>query len=228
MGMRLKRILKKGMGKMSSDPQQSPQEPFIPEDQRPDLTIDMNQRVGDLTVRDLASILGSGATQQPKLKEITLDKAPIKDAAKEIFKENKDRKDAKEHKEPKDHKDQKDTKDHKDPKDQKDHKDQKDPKEQKDPKDQKDPKEHKDQKDHKDPKEHKDQKDLKDHKELKEGLIEKPPQKEVFEKITDQGTIDPGGPVEQQTTLQDIVQRLSGLEADLQQVKTQMGAQPGG
>ena len=192
MGMRLKRILKKGMGKMSSDPQQSPQEPFIPEDQRPDLTIDMNQRVGDLTVRDLASILGSGATQQPKLKEITLDKAPIKDAAKEIFKENKDRKDAKEHKEPKDHKDQKDTKDHKDPK------------------------------------EHKDQKDLKDHKELKEGLIEKPPQKEVFEKITDQGTIDPGGPVEQQTTLQDIVQRLSGLEADLQQVKTQMGAQPGG
>lgn len=225
---------------MDMEPQQTAQEPFIAQDQRPDLTIDMNQKVGDLTVRDLSAILGPGAGQQAKLKEATLDKSLIKDAFKEAFKEQKDRKDTKEHKDPKEHKDQKDNKDNKDPKDQKDqkdtkdHKDQKDPKEQKDPKDQKDPKEQKDQKDHKDPKEHKDTKDTKDHKDAKEGLLEKPPHKEVFEKIqpdkiTDnipQG--DPGDPVIQQNTLEGVIQRVSGLESDMQQVKTQIGADTGG
>ena len=169
-------------------------EPFISQEERPNLTINLEGRVGDLTVRELASVLGIDPSQAPKAKELPSTAADK--TAKEVQKDIKDRKEAKEHKdhkEPKDHKDQKEAKDHKDPKEHKDQKDSKDQKEHKDPKDskdqkdQKDPKEHKDQKDHKDPKEHKDQKD---HKELKETLKEI---KEGHPDIVDKGDVE-GGP----------------------------------
>ena len=102
------------------------QEPFINPEERPDLTVDLNTRVGDLTVRQLSEILGSPSSPA-KLKELVAAKEP-KDLAKEP-KEFKDHKDIKDHKDPKEHKDQKDNKDHKDPKDTKDHKDIKDRKE---------------------------------------------------------------------------------------------------
>src|SRR6516165_6909681 len=95
------------------------QEPFINPEERPDLTVDLNTRVGDLTVRQLSEILGSPSSPA-KLKELVAAKEP-KDLAKEP-KEFKDHKDIKDHKDPKEHKDQKDNKDHKDPKDQKDQK----------------------------------------------------------------------------------------------------------
>src|ERR1700704_2193775 len=92
-------------------------QPFVEQEQRPDLTIDMEGKVGDLKVRDLMSIVGASAAAGQKLKE-----APATAIDKQTAKEPKDAKDIKDHKEPKDHKDQKDQKDHKDPKDQKDQK----------------------------------------------------------------------------------------------------------
>lgn len=194
---------------------EQPQEPFIGGDQRPDLTIDANQRVGDLTVRDLAGILGSATIQ--KQKELLADKAIIK----ETLKEHKDNKD---HKDPKEHKDQKDTKEHKD---NKDHKEQKDTKDHKDPKEQKDIK---DNKDHKDPKEHKDQKDHKEHKEIikefaKELILDKVQQienvpKDLKEQVEVPGNIPPeGDPAALTSTLQDMIQRISGLEQQVQQLQ---------
>ena len=112
-------------------------EPFIGQENRPNLTINLEGRVGDLTVRELASVLGIDPSLAPKAKE--LPSTASEKTTKEVLKDVKDRKEAKEHKdqkEPKDHKDQKDSKDHKNPKEQKDQKDQKDQKEHKDPKDQ--------------------------------------------------------------------------------------------
>jgi len=192
-------------------------EPFISQEERPNLTINLEGKVGELTVRELASVLGFDPSEAAKAKE--LPSTAVDKTAKEIQKDIKDRKEAKEHKdqkEPKDHKDQKEAKDHKDPKDQKDQKDQKDPKDHKEPKDSKDqkdhkdPKEHKDQKDHKDPKEHKDQKDLKDHKELKEGLKDA---KEGHPEVVDQGAAQSGPQQGGGTTeLDALIQRVSGLE----------------
>ena len=201
-------------------------EPFISKEERPNLNINLEGRVGDLTVRELATILGTEAATGQKLKELpatALDKVPIKETQKDV----KDRKDVKEHKdqkEPKDRKDQKDTKDHKDPKEQKDqkdqkeHKDHKDQKDTKDQKDHKDPKETKDQKDHKDPKEHK---DLKDHKELKEGLKEVKEVKEgVAELPTSKTEPETGpGPVTGGTELDSLIQRISGLEQSVNELK---------
>jgi len=203
-------------------------EPLISKEDRPDLTIDLEGKLGNMTVRDLANILGVDPAQLPKPKELPVtatDKIPTKEIQKDV-KDRKDTKDHKDQKEPKDHKDQKDTKDHKDPKEQKDqkdqkeHKDQKDAKEQKDTKDQKDPKEHKDQKDHKDPKEHKDQKD---HKDLKESAKEiKDGFKEVKEPV-DVAITNPGpeagqGP-ENPSQLDQLVKRISGLEQSMDELK---------
>jgi hypothetical protein len=191
-------------------------QPFISSEERPDLTVDLDTRVGDLTVRQLSEILGS--TSSPaKLKELPQAAKDTKDPLKED-KDIKDHKDSKDHKDPKEHKDQKDNKDHKDPKDQKDQKDQKDPKDHKDQKDNKDhkdpkdPKDHKDQKDHKDPKDTKDHKDIKDHK---EGLIEKlpadknPPDK--LPEVTPSTQGPPGAPA----GLDEVIQRITRLEQDV-------------
>lgn len=198
--------------------------PFVGEKDRPDLTVKMEGKVGDLTVRELASILGFDPSAA-KLKELpatAADKLPLK----EIQKDLKDRKDTKEHKdqkEPKDRKDQKDTKDRKDPKEQKDQKDQKERKDQKDPKDtkdQKDQKEPKDEKDQKERKEHKDRKDSKDHKDIKEGLKEvKEGQKEIIDSVP-KAVAEPGpGPVGVTPELTALIQRLSGLEQAVEELK---------
>ena len=199
------------------------EQPFISSEERPDLTVDLDARVGDLTVRQLSEILGS-TSSSAKLKELPQAGKEIKEPVKEPVKEPKDikdHKDSKDHKDPKEPKDQKDTKDHKDPKDQKDQKDQKDPKDhkdqkdnkdQKDPKDPKDPKDHKDQKDHKDPKDTKDHKDLKDRK---EGLIEKlPPDKNPPDKLPEvtQGLEGVAGAP---SGLDDVIQRITRLEQDV-------------
>src|SRR5215831_4071828 len=191
------------------------QEPFVSSEQRPELTVDVNTRVGDLTVRQLSEILGS-ASSAAKSKELPLTAKDIKEPVKED-KDIKDHKDSKEHKDPKEHKDQKDNKDHKDPKDQKDQKDQKDPKDtkdQKDNKDHKDPKDPKDQKDLKDHKEPKDTKDHKDFKDRKENLIDKtaidknPPDK--LPEVTQSGEGAPGNP----GGLDELIQRITRLEQD--------------
>src|SRR5215831_2006360 len=175
------------------------QEPFVSSEQRPELTVDVNTRVGDLTVRQLSEILGS-ASSAAKSKELPLTAKDIKEPVKED-KDIKDHKDSKEHKDPKEHKDQKDNKDHKDPKDQKDQKDQKDPK---DPKDTKDPKDHKEPKDTKDHKDIKDRKeDLKDHKEPKEPVDAAPSIRGA-----EGGATAPSG-------LEDIIQRIARLEQDV-------------
>lgn len=164
------------------------QEPFINPEERPDLTVDLNTRVGDLTVRQLSEILGSPSSPA-KLKELVAAKEP-KDLAKEP-KEFKDHKDIKDHKDPKEHKDQKDNKDHKDPKD---------------------PKDPKDQKDHKDPKDTKDHKDIKDRK---EGLAEKlPPDKIPPDKIPDvsQGS---EGTAAAPSGLEDVIKRIARLEQEV-------------
>jgi hypothetical protein len=189
------------------------QEPFINPEERPDLTVDLNTRVGDLTVRQLSEILGSPSSPA-KLKELVAAKEP-----KDLAKEPKEFKDIKDHKDPKEHKDQKDIKDHKDPKDQKDQKDQKDPKDHKDQKDNKDhkdpkdPKDLKDQKDHKDPKEHKDEKDIKDRK---EGLLEKVvlPDKNPPDRIPD---VSQGreGTAAAPSGLEDVIKRIARLEQDV-------------
>jgi hypothetical protein len=151
--------------------------PFIPEENRPDLTV-IAGGSGAAEPRDVGTVLGTAA---PKPIEKLIAKEGIKDIL-------KDHKDIKEHKDQKEHKDAKDHKDPKEHKDQKDHKD---------PKDHKDQKDHKDTKDHKDPKEHKDQKDHKDHKDLKDHIekavgIEKSPQIEVV----GPGHVNPGDPVQ--------------------------------
>jgi hypothetical protein len=204
-------------------------QPFISQQERPDLTIDLNKKIGDLTVRELQTLLGGGASPD-KLKELAKEKEDLIDKI-----PTKDRKDNKDHKDPKDHKDQKDNKDHKDPKDPKDTKDNKDSKDSKDQKDQKDkdpkdPKDPKDNKDHKDPKEHKDEKDAKDRKENKEGLLEKVPHKDQLEKLpeiggkgTSEGTSKPN-PV---PGLEDLIRRVSGLEKEVQDLKGS-GRGPGG
>jgi hypothetical protein len=189
--------------------------PFVEQEQRPDLTIDLQHKVGDLTVRDLLTILGSSSASGPKLKE-----TPTSAGDKPVAKEPKDSKDIKDHKEPKDHKDQKEQKDHKDPKDQKDQKDQKEPKDhkdQKDPKDTKDPKDPKESKDHKDqkdPKEHKDQKDLKDRKEHIKDVKE--PKEPVDAKVTDTAESATGT---MNSDLDALVRRVSGLEQAFEEAK---------
>src|SRR6266436_2759426 len=99
------------------------QEPFIDSSKRPDLTINLESRVGDITVRQLSEILGSAAAKSKELPSLAKE-------GKDPLKEDKDIKDHKDHKEPKDHKDQKDKKDHKDHKNE--HKEQKDIKDHKD------------------------------------------------------------------------------------------------
>ena len=201
----------------SNDSPKSPEnpEPFIPSDQRPDLTIDMSQKVGELTVRDLSAILGNVGTNLPKLKEIgkEIHKESVKEPLKEVVKEFKDRKD---HKETKDHKD---PKEQKHTKDSKDHKEQVDQKGQKDAKDHKDPKEHKDLKDHNDTKGQKDHKDHKDHKEiakehkelLKEVLVEHVP-------ILVNNDPPPPGDPQLMNVLDGLIQRLTGLESQIAQL----------
>jgi hypothetical protein len=186
--------------------------PFISSEERPDLTVDLNARVGDLTVRQLSEIL-SGSGSSAKLKELPQSAKEIKEPIKEPFKEQKDIKDqvdSKAHKDPKDHKDQKDNKDHKDPKDQKDQKDQKDPKDHKDQKDNKDHKDPKDPKDHKDQKDHKDPKDTKDHKDIKDRLIEKHPPDKLPE-VAATGEAAGANP----TGLDEVIQRISHLEQEV-------------
>jgi hypothetical protein len=194
------------------------QEPFIDPEQRPDVTVDLDSRVGDLTVRQLSDILG-GSSPSAKQKELT--SAIEKLSQKELLKEPKDHKDFKDHKDPKEHKDNKDNKDHKDPKDNKDnkdtkdHKDPKDSKDQKDVKDPKEPKDNKDTKDHKEPKDHKDHKDIKDRK---EGLAEKiPPDKHPADKLPEvnQGGAGGDGTPGAVSALDDVIQRVSRLEQEL-------------
>src|SRR6516162_1599124 len=172
------------------------EQPFIAAEERPDLTVDLNARVGDLTVRQLSEILGS-ASSPAKLKELPqAAKDIVKEQGKEE-KEIKDRKDFKDHKDPKEHKDQKDRKDHKDPKDHKDQKDQKDPKDHKD---------QKDNKDHKDPKDPKDHKDFKDRKETlidKTAIDKNPPDK--LPEVTQSGEGAPGAPA----GLDELIQRIT-------------------
>ncbi len=201
----------------SNDSPKSPKntEPFIPSDQRPDLTIDMSQKVGELTARDLSTILGNAGTNLAKLKEIgkEIHKEFVKEPLKEVVKEFKDRKD---HKETKDHKD---PKEQKDSKDSKDHKEQVDQKAQKEAKDHKDPKEHKDLKDHNDTKGQKDHKDHKDHKEIakehkeliKEVLVEHVP-------ILVNTDPPPPGDPQLMNVLEGLIQRLTGLESRLAQI----------
>jgi len=178
-------------------------QPFIDPESRPDLTVDMEARVGDLTVRQLSEILGRGAGAAPKLKEAIKEKESLAD--KFPGKEHKDAKDQKEHKEQKDHKE---PKDHKDQKDQKEHKE---PKDQKDQKEQKDHKEHKDNKDHKDLKDHvKDS--LKEHKEF---LKEKESLKEIGEGGGKGPAEGSGGTPVPQQGLEDLIRRVSGLEQEV-------------
>jgi hypothetical protein len=197
-----------------------PEEPFIDPSQRPDLTIDLESRVGDITVRQLSEILGRAAPSE-KVRDV-----------KQIVKENiqdkppKEAKDSKDHKDPKEHKDQKDTKDHKEPKDSKDQKDtkevkdqkdQKDTKDQKDPKDSKDQKDSKDHKDPKDPKEHKDAKDHKDEKDIvdrKAGLHDKVALTPIESKATAASEGLEAGPVAT-SGLEDLIQRISHLEQEI-------------
>ena len=210
----------------SNDTPKSPEnpEPFIPSDQRPDLTIDMSQKVGELTVRDLSTILGNAGTNLPKLKEIgkEIHKESIKEPLKEVVKEFKDRKD---HKETKDHKD---PKEQKDTKDSKDHKEQVDQKAHKEAKDHKDPKEHKDLKDHNDTKGQKDHKDHKDHKEIAKDHkeIAKDHKELVKEVLLEHVPIlvnnDPPPPGDPQlmNVLEGLIQRLTGLESRFAQAST--------
>jgi len=200
-------------------------EPFISKEDRPDLTIDLNKKAGELTVRDLKTLLGGGGStsviKQVIEKPLIFDKIP--------HKEPKEIKDVKDHKEPKDHADekiQKDQKDHKEPKDHKDTKDTKDHKDTKDQadtkaqKDHKDPKEHKDEKDHKDPKEAKDHKELVDNK--GRSLLEKTPIKDSLEKLPEI-VKEPGeasSPPVPTTGLEELIQRLTGLEREVNDLKS--------
>ena len=197
------------------------QDPMIGSEDRPDLTIDLESWVGDLTVRQLSEILGqaggstgSSAAQLKQaapdklLKEDFLEKFPGKEF--KDVKDNKERKEQKDHKEPKDQKDQKELKDHKEPKDQKDQK------EHKDHKDQKDSADNKAQKDHKENKDHKDQKDRKE--DLKDGHKEFLKEFEKVIKDQPEGKLEaegPGGPVAAQPGLDELLRRVSGLEQEV-------------
>lgn len=171
-------------------------EPFIAKEDRPDLTVDMEVKVGDLTIRELATILGI-------------------DPPAEIHKDNKT--------ENKDNKDTKDRKESKDQKDQKEHKEQKDPKDQKDFKDQKEQKDSKDQKDGKDTKDHKENKDSKDaifenKDRIKEIIDSIPTGKESF---PEKGSNVPHvlGVAENPSELDELVKRVSGLEQSVEELK---------
>src|SRR5579859_651980 len=102
------------------------EQPFAESGDRPDLTVNMESRVGDLTVRQLSDVLGQAGGTQAKLKEVAAEKLPQKETLIDKFpgkeqkdlKDNKEHKEQKDHKEHKDHKDGKDLKDHKEPKDQ--------------------------------------------------------------------------------------------------------------
>ena len=208
------------------------QEPFIDPSKRPDLTIDLDARVGDLTVRQLSDILGQMASPA-KIKDVVKDKESPSSAkeGKDFLKDHKDHKDSKDHKDHKDHKDPKDPKDQKDQKDHKDPKDTKDQKDQKDPKDQKDQKDSADQKAHKDPKDQKDSKDQKDHKnENKEHKdikdIKDHHKEDVIDKTAPQPESTKGGTAEGSGALSatpsglaDLIHRLSRLEQDVAEMK---------
>ena len=174
------------------------EEPFISEEDRPDLTIDLEKNLGETTVRELQSILGPAA----EFDDITTFKWPFKE-----FKDFKDRKERKEHK---DRKDAKDRKDRKDFKDRKEHKDRKDAKERKE------------RKDFKDRKEWKDRKDLKDRKEFKEPFKER---KDIIDKIG-KPIPDTKGPQENipgipelVSELDKLIQRVSGLEKEVEALR---------
>ena len=189
-------------------------------DEQDRLREELRQKVGDLNVRDLSTLLGGSGGN---LKELAKEPKDLK----EPIKEPKDHKDIKDHKEPKDHKDiadqkaHKDPKDHKDQKEQKDHKDPKDTKDPKDQKDPKDPKEQKDQKDHKEPKDHKDQKDIKDRKEhIKEPLKEPKERVDTLAKASGEGGPESAAG---STELDALIQRISGLEQAVQELKQTEG-----
>jgi hypothetical protein len=168
-------------------------EPFIARDDRPDLTLDMEGKVGELTVRELASILG-----------FDLQEAELKEGKSE----NKDHKDSK---------DSKDTKDSFDQKQQKDQKDSKDHKEEKDWKDQKE------QKDLKDSKDHKDRKDHKDHTEVKVNRKELVKEVTEGKRFTPEKGPEIGpGVVESPSELDQLVKRVSGLEQSIEELKRAM------
>ena len=63
------------------EPEKTPQpkksdgpDPFITKAERPDLTVNLNTKVGDLTVRDLQTLLGGGGASPAKLKEFLIEK----------------------------------------------------------------------------------------------------------------------------------------------------------
>jgi hypothetical protein len=189
--------------------------PLIGEQDRPDLTVEVERKVGDLTVRELATILGVDL-------EIELQEGGGK------TKDQKDRKDRKDRKDGKDNKDQKDQKDPKDQKDQKDNKDQKDPKDQKDSKDQKDEKDTKDIRDGiRTPKQDKDQKDHKESKEFIDGTRTPKPDKDQKDQkdLTDVKQGEPKGADAGQRSVQDLgdldqlIKRVSGLEQAVEELK---------
>jgi hypothetical protein len=157
----------------------------------------MESKVGDLTIRELATILG-------------ID--PPAEIHKDNKSENKDNKDAKDHKESKDQKDQKEQKEQKDPKDQKDFKDQKEQKDSKDQKDGKDTKDHKEQKDAKDA--------IFENKDRIKELIDlfKTGSKEVF---PEKGPNIPHipGVAKDPSELDELVKRVSGLEQSVEELK---------
>lgn len=205
-----------------------PQEPFIEPGQRPDLTINLDTRVSDLTVRQLSEIFGRAPSVEKSAEPIEKQIIEKQTLEKPIVKEPKDIKDAKDHKEPKDHKDQKDTKDQKDPKDIKEQKDAKDQKEQKDTKDTADNKHVKD------PKDSKDDKDLKDRKEhiIDKQLLEKHPPEVPQTKAPPEGKLAAEGPESggaPTSGLEAIIARLSDLEKEVADLRKAGGKKgPGG
>ncbi|MBV9391877.1 MAG: hypothetical protein JOY96_08300 [Verrucomicrobia bacterium] len=194
-----------------------PEEPFIDPSQRPDLSIDLDSRVGEITVRQLSEIL-SRPPSSAIVKQVSEKQIVKENSLEKLPKEPKDIKDSKEHKDPKEEKDQKDTKDHKDPKDISDQKNVKDPKEQKDSKDSKDHKDPKDPKEQKDAKDHKEQKDQKDFPDRKEHIHDKVALTPIESKATEPAERPEAGPVET-SGLQDLIQRLSHLEQEVADLK---------
>jgi len=182
-------------------------EPFIPAADRPDLTVDLDKRASEFTVRELAEILGN----QESLFEDDNKRA----------KDNQDHKRTKDAKDAKDHKDSKDQKDSKEPKDGKDAKDSKDQKEQKDHKEHK---EHKDQKDFGDtPKpvlEGKNVKDAKDQKDVTEKPFTSGKQSKDQKDAAEPKSVDVGPPApEFRGELDELIRRVSGLEQALDSLK---------
>ena len=202
-------------------------EPFIGGESRPDLTVDMNAKVGDMTVRQLSDILGSSAPR--KAKEVEVKQVFEKQIIKEQVKEHPEKFPVKEHKDSKDTADNKANKDHKEAGDTKANKDHKESVDGKANKDGKDNKEHKDhikeiQKDHKDViKDH-----IKDHVQDKNQLVEqKAIASEVLkgDKELAEGSVptNPGDPAQ---GIDQLIQRVTGLEqqvAALQQAAAPQG-----